>query len=610
MRPTIKSILWLAGLAGAFTSAHAQSNNIPEVQHVIVVIQENRTPTNLFHEDAALVSYGAHVIPPNNQGSCGPNPTSQPPNGKSCTTAMPATLTLTGLPLGTTVDPDHSHYPAWYCTYDSGAMDGACHIHVSPAAGSDISGCPMGQLQYCPYTYTRNDIWDPIHHYGILDPYFNIANRYGFANWMFQTHQGESQQAHLFLFAGTSAPTPPNDTQDQCYDPQTGQYYNCYEWFSAENANVSKGEAAGCTAPSDVFVYEIPPATSNIQNPTEYKGYNSGHPCYSPNTLSDLLDKAGISWRYYAANGGFAYWNAPNMIQDICNPSGGQCNYPSNVKVGNPGLMLDDLGAQGNCDLQAVTWVIPDGSWSDHPGTGTLDAGPSWVAAIVNAVGNYDNSGNQLRNPPCSDTISGQQVPYWQDTVVLVVWDDWGGFYDDVLPWNCDASGTCNGYPGQPSSRDYVYGFRVPLLAVGAYTNQICTPSIPPMCRGYVSGTAGQGGETPPYVHDFGSILNFIEYAFGQNGKHLGDPGGIGGFNNNGTKYPYADWWAPDGPNNPNCVGCTYSLYDFFSFGQLPHAFSPIQGAKYLTSYFYSATPGQYFSTYPSDPDDDLIDPQ
>jgi hypothetical protein len=40
------------------------------IKHVIIVIQENRTPTNLFHEDAPLAANGAHVQPPNNQGLC------------------------------------------------------------------------------------------------------------------------------------------------------------------------------------------------------------------------------------------------------------------------------------------------------------------------------------------------------------------------------------------------------------------------------------------------------------------------------------------------------------------------------------------------------------
>jgi len=109
--------------------------------------------------------------------------------------------------------------------------------------------------------------------------------------------------------------------------------------------------------------------------------------------------------------------------------------------------------------------------------------------------------------------------------------------------------------------------------------------------------------EAPPYVHDFGSIL-FIEYAFGQKLKHLGDPGGIDGVNDNGTQYPYADWFAPDGPQV--CTSCKYSLSDFFSFSSPPRTFNLIQGAKYDTGDFLN--PGAYFPAYPSDPDNDAID--
>ena len=45
-----------------------------------------------------------------------------------------------------------------------------------------------------------------------------------------------------------------------------------------------------------------------------------------------------------------------------------------------------------NFSLPQVSWVIPDGNWSDHaggnPATENGDGGPSWVAAIANAIGN------------------------------------------------------------------------------------------------------------------------------------------------------------------------------------------------------------------------------
>jgi phospholipase C len=83
---------------------------------------------------------------------------------------------------------------------------------------------------------------------------------------------------------------------------------------------------------------------------------------------------------------------------------------------------------------------------------------------------------------------SGESL--WNDTVILVTWDDWGGWFDHVLPWRCDNSGTCLGYPVSPPSNggQNVYGFRVPLLVVSAY-NVHGTGSFP----GYISGAL------PPY---------------------------------------------------------------------------------------------------------------
>jgi phospholipase C len=58
MKYAAKSLLFLIALAA--TLAHA--NNIPQVQHVIVVVQENRTPTNLFQQDLNLIANHAHIV--------------------------------------------------------------------------------------------------------------------------------------------------------------------------------------------------------------------------------------------------------------------------------------------------------------------------------------------------------------------------------------------------------------------------------------------------------------------------------------------------------------------------------------------------------------------
>jgi len=231
---------------------------------------------------------------------------------------------------------------------------------------------------------------------------------------------------------------------------------------------------------------------------------------------------------------------------------------------------------------------MPDGQWSDHAGGGAgSDGGPGWVAAIINAVGGYDNDHVPLRQNPCTDTINGQQYSYWQDTVILITWDDWGGFYDDVVP----PIGYTNNTGGQ-----YVYGFRVPLLVVSAYAGTYNGTSW----SGYISGpktgaTCGGSGNT--YCHDFGSILNFIEHTFSL---------GVNGIN--GSIYPYADSLAMDAI----CQGCTYSLADFFDYNGPQRPFSFIPGANYPTGcYINPRTPQEgspCFPKWPSDPDNDGTD--
>lgn len=257
--------------------------------------------------------------------------------------------------------------------------------------------------------------------------------------------------------------------------------------------------------------------------------------------------------------------------------------------VGNPGQVLNDIN---NCGLQNVSWVIPDGNWSDHAGANAASAGgPSWVAAIVNAVGS---------NTAC-DTTNGKPG-YWYDTVILVVWDDWGGFYDDVPPPDCSGPPPCAGYSNSTGGQ-YVYGFRVPLLVVSAYTKYASCPAGQP-CVGYISGTAAQG-EVPPYIHDFGSILNFTEYVFGRGGMSLGEIS---------PQYHYADFLALDGPNFTNICSptvCPYGLSDFFNFGQTPRTFVSITGAKYPPGCFTNPSSSTcFFTNYPQDPDDDEIEEQ
>jgi hypothetical protein len=194
--------LCMMSLGGAALCAGQKPTPNTPIQHVIIIVQENRTPGNLFFADKSLISRGAHLA---GSGSC---------HG----VAVP----LTPWQLDGCFDPNHGHNGGWIPEYDNGKMDGACDVAPGLRVGCGVPSCTNTAYAHCPqYTYVDNTS-------GILNPYFNMADQYGFANYMFQTNQGPSFPSHMFLFSGTSAPSA---------------YPNAfYKWFVEENQVLPLGD--------------------------------------------------------------------------------------------------------------------------------------------------------------------------------------------------------------------------------------------------------------------------------------------------------------------------------------------------------------------------------
>ncbi len=378
------------------------------IQHIVVIFQENRTPDNLF-QDPVLIKNGADI------SQSGVNSSGQ-------------IITLEPIDLGTAgsnpqnYDLSHAH-SAFVSMYDGGKMDGADLIPCSPAANCPPNAHPNPQFMYV----IPSDV----------QPYFAMAEQYTFGDRMFQTNEGPSFPAHQFIISGTSAPTATSDM------------------FASENMNGTGN--AGCIAAAMTTVELISPL--GVENSSQY-------PCFEHATLTDLLDAADISWRYYAPSAG-SIWTGPDAIDHICQPqtiSGTlTCTGPdwtNNVAIPEWPILEDIANGQ----LAQVTWIIPDGAHSDHAASNN-GSGPSWVASIVNAIGNS---------------------PFWANTAIIITWDDWGGWYDHVAPKVIDD--------GVSWGSGYAYGFRVPLIVVSPYARP-----------GYIS----------KQTHDFGSILKFIETTYG-----------------------------------------------------------------------------------------------
>ena len=378
------------------------------IEHIVIIFQENRTPDNLF-QDPVLISRGADIA------SSGVNSLGQ-------------SIPLAPIDLGTTganpqnYDLSHAH-AAFVSMYDGGKMDGANLIPCGPAAACPPNAHPNPQFKYV----LPADV----------QPYFALAEQYTFGDRMFQTNEGPSFPAHQFIIAGTSAPTATSPL------------------FAAENPALSP---AGCIAAATNTVAMIDPSGSESAQPAQY-------PCFEHPTLTDLLGAQKVSWRYYAPSAG-SIWTGPDAINHICVPqtvgttltcTGAE--WTANVVIPQTGVLTDIAKGQ----LAQVSWVIPDGKSSDHA-LSNDGSGPSWVASIVNAIGNS---------------------PYWANTAIIITWDDWGGWYDHVAPTVVSD--------GRSWGSGYVYGFRVPLLVVSPYAK-----------TAYVSHV----------THDFGSVLKFIEGTF------------------------------------------------------------------------------------------------
>jgi phospholipase C len=390
-----------AGSPGVLPAGRASSGSSP-IKHVIVVIQENRSFDDLFatFPGANGTTTGQmEAVPDPLQSQC-PYPYA---------TAVP--LKETGLVAGD--DYEHRYETAnanrpggYLVDLDGGKMDGFDLSYVPASDKIDCTG---------PYVYVNpSDI----------QPYWQMAEQYVLADDAFQTQGSSSFTAHQDLIAGgtvVNAPISGSATNDSVIDDPS-----YFPW--------------GCDADSSVTTELI---TTSLQYSTD-----GPFPCFQYETIRDLLDAADVSWKYYAVkvqspsacsgHGGdtAGIWSAFDAIHAVRYSK----EWGTKVTFENTKIFGDIQASR----LPSVAWITPDAVDSDHPqeqkhqgckpSGPDVDYGPSWVASIVNAVGTSK---------------------YWKSSAIVVLWDDWGGFYDHVAPPFTDNQGGL--------------GFRIPIIIISPY---------------------------------------------------------------------------------------------------------------------------------------------
>src|SRR5581483_12490633 len=254
----------------------------PAFQHIVVIVQENRTPDNLF-QGLCTAPYGTAASCSTKRG--GGQYNIQTKNWLNNASKSGFTQPKPQ-PLASQFDMSHTHTAfVTMCDRDPKTgickMDGAAAVRCTP-------NCPANNA----YTYVDNST-------GILDPYLTLATEFGWANYMFQTNQGPSYPAHLFLFAGTSAPSPEDDASGI---------------FAAESVNPFG--PAGCITPPNTKSELISPSLSPL--PPFGIEDSSAYPCFEVTTMADLVP----DWMYYTT---WSIWSSPNSINHICVPENGEC---------------------------------------------------------------------------------------------------------------------------------------------------------------------------------------------------------------------------------------------------------------------------------------------
>ncbi|HVA07357.1 MAG TPA: alkaline phosphatase family protein [Acidimicrobiales bacterium] len=454
--------------SGGPTGSYIVPHGIHKIKHIVVIMQENRSFDSYFGTFP-----GADGIPTKN-----------------------------GAPSVCVNDPQTGQCVAPYV--DHADVNGG-GPHSAPNATADVNGGHMdgfiaqaqlgrkGCINPNNPACTNSALPDVMgyHTHSDIPNYWTYAKDFVLQDKMFEPNASWSLPAHLFLVSEWSAYCVQVDNPSSCQ--------NSLNTLRPEVPPQSPAVYGGQAGPTGRAAHPRHPNARIVP----------GQPDYAWTDLTYLLHKERVSWGYYVVSGTEPDCENPAALS--CTAVSQNANTPG---IWNPLPWFNTVQADGQLGniqdvkrfyeaakrgaLPAVSWVTPSGAVSEHP-PATVSAGQTYVTSLVNAV---------------------MHSPDWSSTAIFLTWDDWGGFYDHVVPPTVDENG---------------YGLRVPGIVISPYAK-----------KGYVDHQ----------TLSFDAYDKFIEDDF-LGGQRL-DPA------TDGRPDP-----RPDVRENEKILG---NLVDDFNFDQTPRA--------------------------------------
>ena len=180
---------------------------------------------------------------------------------------------------------------------------------------------------------------------------------------------------------------------------------------------------------------------ANPANPMSCVGSNQPHNRtaaqprpFAWTDLTWLLHAYHVSWGYYLDHGAQSATN-PQGVPKIWNPLPGFTDVKQDHQEANIQPLTTFMSQASAGTLPALSWIVPNAADSEHP-PALVSTGQAYVTRIINAV---------MRSKD------------WNSTAIFLSWDDWGGFYDHVVPPAVDSQG---------------YGIRVPAIVISPYARR------------------------------------------------------------------------------------------------------------------------------------------